>query len=262
MTPVARSIRCNTRKSASHVHLPAAKLTGWLGSADSRGSKGFLQAKSESRCALLHASEGHSGYSPAKCIGTPTSAHWTVPTGTGGSQGLCASQAQPRRIPRPFVHFTALYVRTNTSEPVRARSNNCVDDTHLSLGTSLPNSNEALHGQLQAGRDRRPYMCESAVTDVAAALCGLVGSRAGCRRFWPSAARCVGVAASICKGSTRASQGANKHSRTRHHSMHLRVGATSMGRRVQRGATHTRASTVPRHIMSIVTGDSTVQSCK
>ncbi len=50
-----------------------------------------------------------------RCIGTLTSAHWTVPTGTGGSLGLCASQAQPRRIPRPCVHFTALYVRSNAS---------------------------------------------------------------------------------------------------------------------------------------------------
>ena len=72
--------------SASFVHLPAATVPGWLESADSRGSKGFLQAKAESPCALLHASEGHSG--TPRCIGILTSAHWSVPTGTGGSLGL------------------------------------------------------------------------------------------------------------------------------------------------------------------------------
>ena len=53
----------HSRTSASHVHLPAATLTGWLGSAHSRGQNRFLPAKAESQSAFLHARESYSGYS-------------------------------------------------------------------------------------------------------------------------------------------------------------------------------------------------------
>jgi hypothetical protein len=182
----------------------SATLTGWLGSAHSRGAKRFLPARAESQSALLHARTregylgysgysgywGYWGYSGVRRVHRHTDECTRGCEEVLGSLGLRASKAWANKTARflcaletTFSNQDSLFSTglawSHTAQPVRARSNQWIPNTpHLGLTLGSIRTKSSMANCTLGGTDGGTYVCGSAETDAATACCDLVGVRA------------------------------------------------------------------------------------
>jgi hypothetical protein len=194
------SARHSRTSARSRVHLPAAALTGWLGSAHSRGPKRFLPARAERQSALLHARtharatwgtqgySGHSGTRGAQGYSGYSQVHRHRRVRTSGceealgSPGLRASKASTNKTARFLcaLETTRSNQESSVLHSTRAEPHSPTRSVlAVTSGSRILLISALLWARFErrvrwttarcSGIDGGTYVCGSAETDAAAA---------------------------------------------------------------------------------------------